>query len=244
MMKKVFTFAVAAMMTLGLAAQAPQETNAAIGDLTVPACTVSLQKDVKLVKGAMEQYLKEARLKTSNQQGYTVAVNQTVSSIAAEPISLYTKVEEQGKKKNRVTVVTLAVIGTDLTVDQTDLRDNAKSWLSNFVQYISRYEASQQMAAEQKNLDKAQKAADKAAKAAAAIDKAIAKDNQKIADKRKDIAKYQEKIKACEQDIKDLQADIEKQQKKKGDADAKVNAANQNVNAAQGEVDRYRQLAE
>ena len=37
MMKKVFTFAVAAMMTLGLAAQAPQETNAAIGDLTVPA---------------------------------------------------------------------------------------------------------------------------------------------------------------------------------------------------------------
>ena len=27
-------------------------------------------------------------------------------------------------------------------------------------------------------------------------------------------------------------------------ADAKVNAANQNVNAAQGEVDRYRQMAE
>lgn len=240
MMKKVFTFAAAALMALGLAAQVPQETNAAIGDLTVPACTVSLQKDVKLVKGAMEQYLKEARLKTSNQQGYTVAVNQTVPSIAAEPVSLYTKVEKQ--KKN--TVVTLAVIGTDLTVDQTDLRDNAKSWLSDFVQYISRYEASQQMAAEQKNLDKAQKAADKAAKAAAAIDKAIAKDNQKIADKRKDIAKYQEKIKACEQDIKNLQADIEKQQKKKGDADAKVNAANQNVNAAQDEVDRYRQMAE
>ena len=240
MMKKVFTFAAAALMALGLAAQVPQETNAAIGDLTVPACTVSLQKDVKLVKGAMEQYLKEARLKTSNQQGYTVAVNQTVPSIAAEPVSLYTKVEKQ--KKN--TVVTLAVIGTDLTVDQTDLRDNAKSWLSDFVQYISRYEASQQMATEQKNLDKAQKAADKAAKAAAAIDKAIAKDNQKIADKRKDIAKYQEKIKACEQDIKDLQADIEKQQKKKGDADAKVNAANQNVNAAQDEVDRYRQMAE
>lgn len=240
MMKKVFTFAAAALMALGLAAQVPQETNAAIGDLTVPACTVSLQKDVKLVKGAMEQYLKEARLKTSNQQGYTVAVNQTVPSIAAEPVSLYTKVEKQ--KKN--TVVTLAVIGTDLTVDQTDLRDNAKSWLSDFVQYISRYEASQQMATEQKNLDKAQKAADKAAKAAAAIDKAIAKDNQKIADKRKDIAKYQEKIKACEQDIKNLQADIEKQQKKKGDADAKVNAANQNVNAAQDEVDRYRQMAE
>lgn len=240
MMKKVFTFAAAALMALGLAAQVPQETNAAIGDLTVPACTVSLQKDAKLVKGAMEQYLKEARLKTSNQQGYTVAVNQTVPSIAAEPVSLYTKVEKQ--KKN--TVVTLAVIGTDLTVDQTDLRDNAKSWLSDFVQYISRYEASQQMAAEQKNLDKAQKAADKAAKAAATIDKAIAKDNQKIADKRKDIAKYQEKIKACEQDIKNLQADIEKQQKKKGDADAKVNAANQNVNAAQDEVDRYRQMAE
>lgn len=241
MMKKVFTFAIAALMTLGLAAQVPQETTAAIGELTVPACTVSIQKDVKLVKGAMEQYLKDARLKTGSQQGYTVAVNQPVASIAGEqPISLYTKVDKQKK----YAVVTVAVIGTDLTVDQTDLRDNAKRWLNEFVQYIARYEASQHMAAEQKNLDKAQKAADKAAKAAAAIDKAIAKDNQKIADKRKDIAKYQEKIKACEQDIKELQSDIEKQQKKKGEADAKVNAANQNVNAAQGEVDRYRQMAE
>ena len=240
MMKKVLTFAVAAMMTLSLAAQVPQETNITIGELTVPACYVTLQKDVKLVKGAMEQYLKDAGLKTTGHKGYTVAVSQTVESIATSPISLYTKVDKQ--KKNAV--VTLAVIGTDLTVDQTELRDNAKSWLSAFVQYISRYEASQQMASEQKNLDKAQKVADKAAKQAAAIDKAIAKDNAKIADKRKDIAKYQEKIKACEQDIKNLQADIEKQQKKKGDADAKVNAANQNVNAAQDEVDRYRQMAE
>lgn len=240
MMKKVLSLSLAVLMTLGLAAQV-QETTAAIGELTVPACTVSIQKDAKTVKAAMEQYLKDARLKTGNQQGYTVAVGQPVASIAGEqPISLYTKVDKQ--KKNAI--VTVAVIGTDLTVDQTELRDNAKRWLNDFVQYIARYEASQQMAAEQKNLDKAQKAAEKAAKQAAAIDKAIAKDNAKIADKRKEIAKYQEKIKACEQDIKKLQSDIEKQQKKKGEADAKVNAANQNVNAAQGEVDRYRQMAE
>ena len=57
-------------------------------------------------------------------------------------------------------------------------------------------------------------------------------------------AKLKEKIQKNEQEIKNLQADIEKQNKKKADAQDKVKAANQNVNEVQGEVDRYRQMAQ
>lgn len=239
-MKKVFSLALAVLMTLGLAAQSVNESVAAIGDLSVPACNISLQKDAKVVKAAMEQYLKENGLKVKSQQGYQAALNQVIPTISQGEISLYTKVEKQ--KKNAL--VTVAVIGNDLTIDQSDLRDNAKSWLNSFVQYIARYEASQSMNAEQKNLDKANKEAAKASKNLAAIEKAIANDQKKIESKKADNAKLKEKIQKNEQEIKNLQADIEKQNKKKADAQDKVKAANQNVNEVQGEVDRYRQMAQ
>ena len=239
-MKKVFSLALAVLMTLGLAAQSVNESVAAIGDLSVPACNISLQKDVKVVKAAMEQYLKENGLIVKSQQGYQAALNQVIPTISQGEISLYTKVEKQ--KKNAL--VTVAVIGNDLTIDQSDLRDNAKSWLDGFVQYIARYEASQSMNAEQKNLDKANKAAAKASKNLAAIEKAIANDQKKIEAKKADNAKLKEKIQKNEQEIKDLQSDIDKQTKKKADAQDKVKAANENVNEVQGEVDRYRQMAQ
>lgn len=239
-MKKVFSLALAVLMTLGLAAQSVNESVATIGDLSVPACNISLQKDAKVVKAAMDQYLKENGLKVKSQQGYQAALNQVIPTISQGEISLYTKVEKQ--KKNAL--VTVAVIGNDLTIDQSDLRDNAKSWLNGFVQYIARYEASQSMNAEQKNLDKANKEAAKASKNLAAIEKAIANDQKKIESKKADNAKLKEKIQKNEQEIKNLQSDIEKQNKKKADAQDKVKAANQNVNEVQGEVDRYRQMAQ
>lgn len=244
MMKKALSLAAAVLLTLGLAAQNIQETVAAIGEISVPACNVSMQKDVKLVKGAMEQYLKDARLKTKNLEGYVAALQQVVPTVSSETVSLYTKVEEQGKKKDRATVVTVAVIGNDLTIDQATLRDNAKAWLAGFVQYVARYEAQQQMSAEQQNLKKAEKAAASAASELAAIEKAIDNDHKKIADKKKEIEKLKEKIKDCEQDIKDLQSDIEKQTKKKGEAQQKVNETKQGVSNAEGEVERYRQMAQ
>lgn len=244
MMKKILSLSVALLLVLGVKAQQVSESVAAIGDLSVPACYVSMQKDVKMIRNAMEQYLKESNLKTKNQQGWQAAVQQVVPSISTSPITLYTKVDEQGKRKDKVTVVTVAVIGNDLTIDQSELRDSAKDWLAGFVQYIARYEATQQMNVEQKNLDKANKEASKAAATLASIEKTIANDQKKIESKKADIAKLNEKIKKAEQEIKDLQSDIEKQNKKKAEAQKKVNATQQNVDEAQGEVERYRQMAQ
>ena len=242
-MKKVFTLAVAALMTLGLAAQSVTESTLQVGGLTVPAATVTLQKDPKMVQDAMIQYLKDAKLKPQkDEQGYYMCANAFIEEIAISDINFYTLVE---KKKKNESIVSVCALSSNLAMnDPTTMRAGAMRWLSGFANYVDRYEAGLNMKAQQKNLDKAQKAADKAAKQAAAIDKSIAKKQQKIADKEKDIKNYQEKIKGCEKDIKKLQSEIEKEQGKRGDAEKKVDAANQNVNERQGEVERYRQMSE
>ena len=242
-MNKVFTFAVAALMTLGLAAQSVTESTLQVGGLTVPAATVTLSKNPKMVQDAMIQYLKDSKLKPQkDDQGYYVCTNAFIEEIAIGDINFYTLVE---KKKKNEAVVSVCALSSNLAMnDPGAMRAGAMRWLSGFASYVDRYEAGLNMKAQQKNLDKAQKAADKAAKEAAAIDKSIAKKQQKIADKEKDIKNYQQKIKDCEKDIKKLQSDIEKEQSKRGDAEKKVDAANQNVNQVQGEVDRYRQMTE
>lgn len=243
-MKKSILFVMALGMAFAVNAQSIIETVATVGSLTVPACSVSLEKDSKIVQSAMNQYLKDLKLKTSKEEGYVVALNAFVENISTSPINLYTKVEEQGKKKNRVTVVTASAISTDLTIDQQTLRGNVRNWLASFVDYIGRYEAQQQMLAQQDNLKRAEKAADKAAAGVAAIDKSIAKDQKKIADKQKEIKKLQDKIKDLEKEIAALEKNIQKTGGKREEAERKANDAARDVNAAQDEVDRYRQLSE
>lgn len=245
-MKKVFTFAVAALMTFALAAQTISETTAQVGGLTVPAATVTLQKDPDMVQNAMIQYLKDAKLKPQkDDQGYYMCTNAFIEEISITDINFYTKVEAQGKKKNREAVVTICALSSNLAMnDPTTMRDNSKKWLSGFISYVNRYEAMLQMQAEQQNLKKAEKEAAKAVAGVESLEKNIAKLEQKIVDRQNDIKKYQQKIKDCEKEIKDIQAEIEKITGKKADAEKKVEDANQNVNNVQGEVERYRQLSE
>ncbi|MBR4739276.1 MAG: hypothetical protein IK058_04660 [Bacteroidales bacterium] len=242
-MKKVFTFAVAALMTLGLAAQTVTESTLQVGGLTVPSATVTLQKNPKMVQDAMVQYLKDAKLKPQkDDQGFYVCTNAFIEDIAINDINFYTLVN---KKKKNEAVVSVCALSSNLAMnDPSAMRAGAMRWLSGFVSYVDRYEANLNMQAQQGNLKKAEKEAAKAASAVAAIDKSVAKKQQKIADKQNDIKKYQQKIKDCEKDIKQLQADIEKTTGKRAEAEKKVDAANQNVNNVQSEVDRYRQMSE
>ena len=245
-MKKALTLAVAAFMALSLAAQSVTESTMPVGGLTVPAASVSIQKDAKMVQDAMIQYLKDAKLKPQkDEQGYYVCTNAFIEEIAISDINFYTYVQSQGSKKNPEALVTVSALSSNLALnDPTTMRENAKRWLAGFVSYVDRFEANLNMQAEQSNLKKAEKEAAKAAAGVAAIDKKIAKNQKKIADKEKEIKKLQQKIKDCENDIKKLNADIDKIQGKRGDAEKKVEAANQNVEQVQGEVDRYRQMSE
>lgn len=244
MIKKVIVLAIAAFIGTSLMAQTVQETTTMVGEKTVTAYTVSLQKDVKMVQEAMNQRLKDAKLKTKKSEGFIAALDQVFTDISQNSLSLYTKVEEQGKRKDKVTVVTVCAISNDLTISQSTINGNVHNFLQNFIQYINKYEASQQMEAEQANLKKAEKAAGKAAAAVTDLENDITKAQKKIEDRRKDIEKYQQKIADCEKEIADLQKSIEKNTGKKAEAERKAEEANQNVKAVESEVEKYRQLSE
>ena len=244
MIKKVIVLALAAFIGTSLMAQTVQETTTMVGEKTVTAYTVSLQKDVKMVQEAMNQRLKDAKLKTKKSEGFIAALDQVFTDISQNSLSLYTKVEEQGKRKDKVTVVTVCAISNDLTISQSAINGNVRNFVQNFVQYVNKYEAGQQMEAEQANLKKAEKAAGKAAAAVTDLENDITKAQKKIEDRRKDIEKYQQKIADCEKEIADLQKSIEKNTGKKAEAERKAEEANQNVKAVEGEVEKYRQLSE
>ena len=244
MIKKVIALALAAFIGTSLMAQSVQETTAMVGEKTVTAYTVSLQKDVKMVQEAMNQRLKDAKLKTKKSEGYVAALDQMYAEISNATMSLYTKVEEQGKRKDKVTVVTVCAISNDLTISQNVINGNVRNFVEGFAQYVSKFEAGQQMEAEQANLKKAEKAAGKAAAVVTGLESDITKAQKKIEDRRKDIEKYQQKIADCEKEIADLEKSIEKNTGKKAEAERKAEEANQNVKAVEGEVEKYRQMTE
>lgn len=245
MFKRFLVAAMALIMTTGVMAQSVQETVVTVGELTVPALTMNFEKtDAKTVQEAVKMRMAENKLKTKTVEGYLAVVEQVIPEIAASPVSFYAKVTEQGKKKDKITVLAVCVTTNDLTIDQNLLKTNLETYLRGFRQYLDKYEASQIMAKEQENLKKAEKAAAAAASTVAGYDKSIASAQKKIADKRKEIEKLNAKIKECERDIKDLEKSIEKDTAKKAEAEKKASEADAKVDAAKGEVERYREMAE
>lgn len=244
MIKKLIALALAAFVGTSLVAQEVQETTVMVGEKTVTAYTVSLQKDAEMVEDAMHQRLKEAKLKTKKTEGYYAALDQVFEEISQTSMSLYTKIEEKGRGKNKEAIVTVCAISNDLTNPQTTINNSVRNFVQNFVQYVNRYEASKNLLTEQDNMKKAQKAAEKAAEAVADLESDITKAQKKIEDRRKDIKKYQQKIADCEKEIADLEKSIEKSKDKKADAEKKSKEAQQALKAVETEVEKYRQMSE
>lgn len=240
-MKKLSMLALALTMMVGLKAQSVQETTVQYGDFTVPAFTVSVQQDKDMVSEALNQRLKESSVKSTKTNGYVAVLNQTFDAIYAQPVDFYAKIEEQGKKKDRVTVITFFAKSPNLTISQNELNNNVRTFAENFPRYVSKFEAQMKVGAEQKNLEKAQKNQAKAAAAVAKIEKSIASDQEKIAKKEAEIAKYQAKIESCKKDIEKLNSNIEKNKSKMGEAQQKADEAGEAVKSSESDLNRYQQ---
>ena len=241
MMKRIILLPAVLVAFASAFAQNVETKSVQVGSITAPAYTVTIQKKVDLVQDAMNKRLKDAEMKTKKSEGYVAALDQLFSEIATDPINLYTKVEKESKNSATVTV---CVIPTDLTADREAMQSNVRRFVEGFVQYVNRFEAQNNMEAEQANLKKAEKTQAKAEAAVEKLDKNIQKNKVKIADKKKEIEKYKQKIKECQDDIQKLEAEISKDQGKKGDAQKDVEKAKDNVRSVQGEVEKYRQQTE
>lgn len=240
-MKKLSMLALAITMMAGLKAQTVQETTIQYGDFTVPAFTLSVTQEKDIVTEALNQRLKESSVKSTKTNGYVAVLNQTFDAIYAQPVDFYAKIEEQGKKKDRVTVITFFAKSPNLTISQNELNNNVRTFAENFPRYVTKFEAQMKVGAEQKNLEKAQKNQEKAAAAVAKIEKNIASDQQKIEKKKAEIAKYQKKIDDCNKEIEKLNANIDKNKGKMGDAQQKVNEADEAVRSSESDLNRYQQ---
>lgn len=240
-MKKLFMLALGLTMMAGLKAQTVQETTVQYGDFTVPAFTLTVTQEQDIVVEALNQRLKESSVKSTKTSGYIAVLNQTFDAIYAQPVDFYAKVEEQGKKKDRVTVVTFFAKSPNLTISQNELNNNVRTFAENFSRYVTKFEAQMKVGAEQKNLEKAQKNQAKAAAAVAKIGKSIDSDMQKIEKKKADIAKYQQKIDDCNKEIEKLQANIEKNKSKMDSAQQKANEADEAVRSSESDLNRYQQ---
>ena len=241
MMKKLLLLPAMLMAFSALMAQNIEQKSVQVGTVTAPGYSVTIQKKADLVQDAMNKRLKDADLKTKKSEGFIAVLDQLFAEISTDPINLYTKVEKESKSSATVTV---CVIPTDLTADRETMQANVRRFVEGFVQYVTKFEAQNNMEAEQSNLKKAEKSQAKAVAAVEKLDKNIQKNKEKIADKKKDIEKYNQKIKECQEDIKKLEAEIVKDQEKKGAAQKDVEKANDNVRSVQGEVEKYRQQAE
>ena len=265
-MKKISLLVLTMALMAGIKAQSVQEVTVEFGDYTVPAYTVSINQSKELTNEALSQRLKESGLKTGKENGYIAVQNQTFTDIYSQPVDFYAKVDEQGKKKNRVTVVTFFAKSPNLTISQNELNINVRRFAEGFPYYVDKFEAQKKVGASEAELKKAQKTQSKAVAAAASIEKDIASDREKIAKKEaeiekynkkieKDIAsdrekiakkeaeieKYNKKIESLRADIEKLNASIEKKTGKKAEADEKVNKANEAVQSSESDVNRYRQ---
>ena len=240
-MKKPFIFALAMMMFASLMAQTVKETQEQFGEYLIPAYSVSLTQSKDVVTSAVNQRLKDASVKPTTTKGYIAVLNQTFAEIYSQPVDFYAKVTEEGKKKDRVTVVTFFAKSPNLTISQNELNINVQRFAEGFPRYVEKIDAQMRLSNQGKALEKNQKSQAKAVAALEGIDKAIAKDEEKIAKKQAEIEKYNKKIADLQKDIDKLNSDIEKQKGKRGDAQEKVDKANSAVQSSEDEMNRIRQ---
>ena len=240
-MKKLFVLAITALMVLNLTAQEVRETTVSIGNLNVPAYTLTLQKDKKMVQKALDQRLKDAKLKTKKTDGFEASLGAVFYDIAPTAINFYTKVEGNSKS----TTLTVAAISTDLSANQQTVNANVVAFLRGFDLYVAKREAAEQLEDAKDALKKAEKEQKNAAADLAKLEKATEKDRAKVTDLQKDIEKWQKNITKAEKDIKELNEKIEKATDGKlPDAQKRVQEAEKAVNEAKAVVEKYQRLAE
>lgn len=255
MIKRFSTLLLVVAMAATAFAQQAQETIVTIGDITTMAYKVTVKQDAGLVQDAISNRLKEANLKTKNVSGYQAALEQVFAEISESPVNVYTKVEEEGKKKNKVTVITVCAYSNDLTNDQTRLQANTSRFAESLVDYVNRYANLQDLGDKQAELKKAEKELASANAKLESINKDIQSTQDKVAKKQKKIEDlraekqkkmddYDKQINSNQKDIESLNSSIEKINKKKADAEEKVQEAQKKVNAAQGHVDRAHQMVD
>ena len=239
MKKHILSFIAGIIATTAVMAQTINSTSVQIGDIAIPAFTITVPQDEDLVEDALKQKFKEAKVKTTKAHGYVAVIGQTFGAIGSSPVNFYTKLEGAGRRGKQGTTITFAAMASDVSVNQELVSSNTRDALSEFAQYVDHYEASQLLEEEQKKVQKAQKNLESAQKKAEGLAKDMEKAQSKISSKKDDIVKLNNKVTDIKKEITSLESEIRKTTEKKAEIDKQVEEAAQQLKNAQAEMQKY-----
>ncbi|MBQ4441628.1 MAG: hypothetical protein II899_05945 [Bacteroidales bacterium] len=163
--------------------------------------------DMKTVEAAFRDKLeKQYNLKASSESGFRAYLNQPFQPFGSANYDLYFNVSEHGKKKNKVSQISLIVCSGNMNTitSQNDptTADYVKVFLRDFVSYVQEYVAKQ-------NLNELENQMAKLVKEKNSLEKDQTKINKQIQKLNKDLEKNAQKTVEKEEKIKDLQKEID-----------------------------------
>ena len=167
--------------------------------------------DMKTVEAAFRDKLeKQYNLKASSESGFRAYLNQPFKPFGSANYDLYFTVSEHGKKKNKVSQLSLIVSSGNYNAitSSTDptTADYVKVFLRDFVSYVQEYVAKQ-------NLNELENQMAKLVKEKNSLEKDQTKINKQIQKLNKDLEKNAQKTVEKEEKIKDLQKEIDSAKK-------------------------------
>lgn len=240
MIKKFALLTLSILMVVGLKAQEVQDTVLKIGVQTVPGFIVSMPQDVKTVQNALNQKLKNAKLSTTKSEGYIASLEQVVPEIATVPVNLYVKIEESGRRSDKVTVVTLCAMPMNIADKISD--SYVRRYLEDLIKQVKRQEAEEMLAQSEKDLKKAQKEYKNASSDLEKLNKNINSDQAKMASNQKDIEKLQGKIKDLEDKNAKLESSVNKNSEQKANLEKRASESQNALQELEKKVESYRAM--
>lgn len=240
MIRRIVLTVLSIMFMANLHAQEIKDTVVNVGAQSAPGYIATLSQEMNTVRDVMKKRMKDAGLKTTNSEGYTACLGQIVNDIATVPINLYVKVEEQGRKSDKTTVVTICAMPMNIADKVDNMNTFVRRYLENLIRDAEHQEALDQLNEEEKNLKKAEKEYNKAVSELESTNKSIKSSQDKIVSNKKNIEKLNDKIKEYEEDNKKLESAIEKDNDRKSDAEKRVSETQGNLKEIEAKVNQMR----
>ncbi|MDO4191287.1 MAG: hypothetical protein Q4D14_06355 [Bacteroidales bacterium] len=221
-MKKIITLAAALCLVVltAMAQGSVKETTAELNKQNVRAFELTfVDKNADLVTSAVKERLeKNEGLKPGKVKGFTAYVSQSIPAVSSTIISVYTNVEELGKKSSgsKLTVVFCSDNGTPITVQtHPDLYEAAMKYMDGFVDFVHNYDIQQQIATLTTEIAKMQKDTESLSSDKAKIEKnvnslveSIASMEEKLNKAKTDLLNQQNALTNKEDNLKKKQSEL------------------------------------
>lgn len=211
-MKKYFLFSLVLFFAYTLSAQQATESIITLGKQQCSGFLIDIPNtDVKTADAAFRDKLEvKYHLKASKENGVRAYLNQSFEPFGLANYDIYYTVNEYGKKKNKMTQISLVVCTGNMNAissqNDSQTADYIKIFLRDFVQYVNIYNIQQQSQKIEEQISNAMKEKTKLENNQKKLEKQISKLNASM-------DKNSENLKKTDATLEKLNAELEQVKK-------------------------------